>query len=173
MNLHFRTELLPDYEQVFDLHQEAYGRRKESLLLEKLRKIPQFIPELSIVAENDKQEIVAHVLFTPAVIRSSQQNFPSLIMTPLSVRPDHQRQQVGSRLMDYSLELCQELGYSSVISLNISPFLSRYGFKAAERWNIQSILNTTQKQFMIAELRKNALKNICGTVECSENFETA
>jgi putative acetyltransferase len=170
MELVFRTELLQDYDEVFELHTKAFGRKNESKMVERLRKIPQFIPELSIVAENEDGEIVGHVLFTPVIIRSSQQNFPSLVLSPIGVLPKWQGKGVARQLLNYGMELCAELGYSSVIVFEQAPFYTKFGFKAAEQWNIQSPVKVATNHFMVRELRRNALKNVSGTVEYPKSF---
>ncbi|MBB6732347.1 GNAT family N-acetyltransferase [Cohnella zeiphila] len=68
MPLIIRTETNQDFNQVRDVHVEAFGHREdEANLVDRVRNSMFFIPELSIVAELDK-EIVGHLLISKAVV---------------------------------------------------------------------------------------------------------
>ncbi|WP_369009677.1 GNAT family N-acetyltransferase, partial [Lysinibacillus sp. GbtcB16] len=59
-----RTETSSDYEEVFQLNHAAFGHREdESRLVERIRQSEGFVPELSLVAE-DNGRVVGHALFS-------------------------------------------------------------------------------------------------------------
>lgn len=59
-----RTETTADYSKVFQVNYEAFRNREdEPKLVEKIRKSEQFIPELSIIAEeNDEIFMVCELI---------------------------------------------------------------------------------------------------------------
>lgn len=98
-----RKETLRDYKSVFDLTQEAFetleiSDHDEGQLVEKLRKAPSFIDELSIVAELNG-ELVGHILFTPMLIENGDEKYQSLVLGPVSVLPEFQKRGIGGQLI--------------------------------------------------------------------------
>ena len=86
----------------------------EHYILHQLRKHPDFIPELSLVAEQNGG-IVGHIAYSrAAIVQENGTEFPLILFGPLSVRPDRQKSGVGAALIRHSLALAGELGYPAV-----------------------------------------------------------
>ncbi len=71
-----RKEETFDYKEVIELTTKAFENMPfadggEDKLVERLRKAPNFISELSLVAESERK-ILGHILFTPATIENGQ-----------------------------------------------------------------------------------------------------
>jgi hypothetical protein len=64
-----RSETVEDQKEISRVISNAFDKDDESLLVENLRKSPQFIPELSLVAVNNST-IVGHILFFPIKIHT-------------------------------------------------------------------------------------------------------
>ena len=114
MEIILRQENKNDFESVFHLiekafEKEEYSDHKEQFLVERLRNSEAFIPELSIVAEIDN-EIVGHILFTKLQIKNESQIFPSLALAPVSVLPEFQGKEIGSKLILHGHEIAKRLG---------------------------------------------------------------
>ena len=89
-----RQETEKDYPQVFKLVEEAFRDMEESdhreqFLVERLRHSPAFVPELSLVADEDGG-VVGYGLMTRVSIRSGILDAESLALAPVAVRPDRQ-----------------------------------------------------------------------------------
>lgn len=115
-----RKEEEKDYKQVFELTEEAFREmvhsdHQEQFLVEKLRKSDAFIPELSLVAENEDGRIAGHILFTKLKIINGTESFESLALAPVSVKPEFQNQGLGGKLIAEGHRIAKELGYQSVI----------------------------------------------------------
>jgi putative acetyltransferase len=79
-----------EYEQITRLHAVAFDRDAEAKLVEKLRRTPNFIPELSLVAKY-KNAVIGHVLFYPIKINTyRRKKCVSLALAPVSVIPRFQ-----------------------------------------------------------------------------------
>ena len=57
-----RPECPVDQSAVRHVHEEAFGRPNEAELVEAIRRSPGFVPELSLVAEEEAR-VVGHILF--------------------------------------------------------------------------------------------------------------
>lgn len=96
-----------------------------------------FLPALSLVAE-DAGELVGYVLLTRAEIgEEPTPGLPLLILAPLAVLPDRQRQGVGTRLVDEALSRARRLGEAAVLVLGDPAYYGRFGFKPASPLGIE------------------------------------
>ena len=98
--LTIRQEKPEDYRQVEQVVEQAFAHAEhtdhdEHNLVARLRGSEAFIPELSLVAEQDGR-IVGHILFTKLKVGQTTQ----LALAPLAVHPDFQRQGIGGALIE-------------------------------------------------------------------------
>lgn len=168
MTLRIRQETEQEYplteqviEQAFE-HAE-YSDHTEHRLVANLRRSDVFIPELSLVAE-DQGEIVGHILLTQLAIRDGEEDHESLALAPVSVLPLHQKRGVGSALIRKSLEIARERGFPSVIVLGHDTYYPRFGFKPAHVWGIKAPFDVSKEAFMALELVDGSLDHVKGTV---------
>ena len=121
MKIKIEAETEGDYEQITTLHTLAFNRDAEARLVEKLRRTPIYIRELSLVARY-RNTVIGHILFYPIKINSCRKKCVSLALAPISVIPRFQNRKVGTRLIREGLEKARNLGFKSVIvvgTLNI------------------------------------------------------
>jgi putative acetyltransferase len=83
MKIRIRQEVKDDYKRVYEVNKMAFGQETESKLIEKIRKGPNFVPELSLVAEKDNT-IVGHILFSKMKI-VGESEYETLMLAPLAV----------------------------------------------------------------------------------------
>ena len=170
-----RQETPADYARVFELTEKAFealeiSDHKEGQLLEKLRKAPAFIPELSLVAELGGL-IVGHILFTPLVIEREEIQFQSLILAPVSVLPEFQNRGIGGQLIRAGHQKAIELGFHSAILFGHPEYYPRFGYKPASAWRIKSpIPLPSDDVFMAVELVDGALNQVSGIVVFPPEF---
>jgi predicted N-acetyltransferase YhbS len=157
-----------DYPAVFALVEEAFrdleiSDHTEQFLVERLRKSDAFIPELSLVAE-EEGKIVGHILLTKLKIRDGQQEFESLSLAPVAVLPNHQRQGIGAMLIEEAHRVARNLGYTSVILVGHENYYPRFGYKRASTFGISFSFEVPDANAMAVELTENGLAGIRGTV---------
>jgi putative acetyltransferase len=168
-----RQERQADLADIFEINKAAFGQDNEAKLVDALRNNQTvFVPELSIVAiANNK--IVGHILFTKINIQDEQgNNYESLGLAPMAVRPESQKNGIGGRLIRKGLEVAKALGFKSVIVLGHEHYYPKFGFEPAVKWNIKSTFDVPSNVFMAIELVEGGLKNISGTVVYPNEFET-
>lgn len=175
MEIFIRQERPEDYgktEKVVQsafLHEE-YSDKKEHELVCRIRKTAAFIPELSLVACNQDDRIVGHILLSKIKIVDGNQAADSLALAPVSVVPKYQKKGIGSQLIKVALKSAEEMGYHSVIVLGHSDYYPKFGFKQASFWNIKASFEVPDEVFMAIELTEKSLENVKGVVQYSEAF---
>jgi putative acetyltransferase len=164
-----RKETEKDYSSVRKVNESAFETTEEADLVDSLRKNPKYIPELSLVAE-DNGEVIGHILFTPLTIINSEVDHKLLALAPMAVLPKYQKKGIGSALIEAGFEKAQELGYKAIIVLGHPDYYSRFGFIPAEQFDIHPPLEEWKEAFFAIELEKGSLKNISGTVSYLPEF---
>ncbi len=169
MEIGIRPETTQDYPAIYEVNMLAFRQLGESELIEKLRKKPGYLPELSLVAEVD-HTIIGHILFTPVSIRSDSKTTGSLALAPMAVLPAWQRKGIGGKLITEGLQAARKAGFSSAIVLGHPSYYSRFGFQPSVKWHIKAPFQVKEETFMAIELEEKALANAQGTVIYQEEF---
>jgi len=164
-----RAETKDDYSLVQTLNEIAFGQPDEAELVSKLRQNPDYLPELSLVAE-ENNKIIGHILFTPAEIVNGEQHHKSLALAPMSVLPEQQNKGIGSTLVKAGFEKAKQLGFNSVIVLGHPDYYPRFGFLPAKQFGIHPPVEEWQAAFFAKELKDTALKNVSGEVKYLPEF---
>jgi len=174
-NIIIRKENSFDHNRVVELTEKAFetleiSDHNEGKLVDKLRKAPTFIDELSLVAELDGQ-VVGHILFTPIIIDNGQLQFQSLVLAPVSVLPEFQKMGIGGQLIRAGHQKAKELGFQSAVLLGHPEYYPRFGYKPASGWGIKTHFELPSDDvFMAIELTENALSGVSGTVVFPPEF---
>lgn len=173
--LTIRQEEEKDYRKVFALTEEAFrtmehSDHQEHFLVERLRKSDAFIPELSLVAENEDGVIAGHILFTKIKIENSSESFDSLALAPVSVKPEFQNQGIGGQLILFGHLVAKELGHQSVILIGHENYYPRFGYEKTSNFGISFPFDIPEENGMAIELVENGLKNVTGVVKYPKEF---
>ena len=161
-SMKYSTSTPNDISAIKQLLDAAFEQPQEGLLVEKLFKSKEFIPQLSIMV-HDQEELIGYILFTQLPIKGSSHQ--SLALAPMAVSPNRQKQGVGSALIKYALEQAKQLGYTSVVVLGHAEYYPKFGFvPAASTWGITCPFPVPDEAFMALELQENALKGVRGEV---------
>ena len=174
MDFSIRQEQELDYPFVFSLIKDAfsndpYSDKREQLIVEKLRKSKNYIPELSLVAVF-KNEIVGHILLTPINIKNEHSEFISLALAPVSVIPKHQNKGVGSELIRTAHTKAKDLGFESIVVLGHANYYPKFGYKRASQFNITLPFEVPDENCLAIELVKNTLNEKSGIVHYPPAF---
>lgn len=166
-----RQETKDDQPEVYAINTQAFGQEGEAMLVDRLRKTPSFVPELSLVATSGDR-LVGHILFSIISISDGNGNkVESLALAPMAVRPEFQQQGIGGQLIQNGLKKARELKYTSVIVLGHEHYYPKFGFLPAEKWDIQSPYDVPSSFFMAVELIPDGLKDVNGMVQYPKEFE--
>lgn len=173
MNISVRQEIPSDYPLTERVIQKAFANveisdKTEHDMVARLRRSEAFVPELSLVAEDE--EIVGHILLTKVKIKKEEYSTESLALAPVSVLPEYQNKGVGTRLMNEALKVAKESGFQSVIVLGHPAYYPKFGFKPASLWGIKAPFEVPDDVFMALELKGNVLDKVSGVVEYPRAF---
>jgi putative acetyltransferase len=178
-NLIIRSETEKDHTAITRVNDLAFGRPEEGRLVEKLRELDEFDPELSLVAELNGK-IIGHALFTPVKITSSplgQEAFSgmgtSLSLGPIAVIPEYQNLGIGGQLIETGHRVALGHGFTSVILLGHPGYYPRFGYQPADRWGLTNPWNISGEPWMAIELVEGALTGKAGLVVYPEVFNEA
>jgi putative acetyltransferase len=132
-----RRETRQDVEPIRAVTAAAFARPGagipvEAPLVDWLRASRAWIPEFSLVAASPGGDVVGHVVCTRGNVRSA----PAVALGPLSVRPDWQRQGVGTALMHAVLGAADALDEPLVALLGSTTYYPRFGFRLASEYGI-------------------------------------
>jgi putative acetyltransferase len=122
-----RAERDSDFAQIFSVVEAAFGDEPVAPLVDALRLLPGYLPDLALVAEEDGA-VVGYVMFTHADLAEGGR---VLMLSPLGVRPDRQRSGIGSALVEEGLRRARERGEPVVIVEGDPRYYSRFGFRRA------------------------------------------
>lgn len=170
-----RKETSKDYKETELMTMRAFWNIhgpgcNEHLLVHKIRKSPDYLPELSRIAELDGK-IVGAILYTKAWIISEEKVHEIVTFGPLAVDPTAQHLGVGRRLLEETMELAKEKGYSGICIFGEPGYYPKYGFKTCDQFGITDMNGKNYDALMGYELYDGAFDNIHGKLKESEVFE--
>jgi putative acetyltransferase len=102
-----------------------YSNRREAEIIDALRAGNALT--ISLVAIED-EELVGHVAFSPVTIDDEPSGWYGL--GPVAVRPDYQREGIGTELIRSGLARLEALGAEGCVVLGEPEFYGRFGFEA-------------------------------------------
>jgi len=175
MELIIRKEDPGDYADVDLIIRKAFESMEfsdhtEHLLVKRLRKSSDFIPDLSLVAVC-KDNVIGHILFTKIYIRDNNKVKESLALAPVAVKPEFQRKGVGSALVVEGHEIARRKGFKSVVVLGHKDYYPRFGYENAGRYNIMPPFKVPEGFYMVKLLDGAVMGDIGGIVEYPEEFQ--
>ena len=157
-----RNEVAADHQVVEEITRKSFWNLYmpgciEHYLVHTMRSHPDFIPELDLVMEADRQ-IIGNIMYTKAkLIDDAGHRKDILTFGPVCIVPDHQRMGYGKLLLEHSFELAVALGYDVIVIFgNPNNYVSR-GFKSCKKYNISLEDGTFPAAMMVKELCPEAL----------------
>jgi putative acetyltransferase len=184
MDLHGQDQIVMRPERPEDIpaiqivNERAFGRREEGDIVDRLREsCPDF---LSLVAESRNSAgtpdggVVGALLFTPAVLEIPDRRIEGMLLGPLAVLPERQRQGIGSALMRRGLELLRERGCAFIILVGHPEYYPRFGFERASAHGLVSPWDgVPDEAWMACILDAGAMAGASGVVRVREEWGAA
>jgi len=167
--LHIRETSDSDLEDILFVERMAFGYDKEAELVRELLQDPSAKPILSLLAFEDGKA-VGHIFFTTAHLEKIQDTVSVVILAPLAVVPDTQRQGVGGKLIERGLQLLSKSGVDLVFVLGHPEYYPRHGFEPAGKLGFEApypIPDEHADAWMVKALRPGVIDSVCGKVICA------
>ncbi len=141
-----RHEQPGDASEVRDVNLRAFGGSDEADLVDRLR--VSCSDAISLVA-NNKDQLLAHILFSPVVIEYSDHEMSGMGLAPMSVLPQYHRQSIGSKLVEAGLEAVRASGHPFVVVVLGHPeYYPRFGFERASKYAVTCEFDVPDEMFM-------------------------
>lgn len=156
-------------EDVFSKYQDINEGKLVRSLVEEIRKKKYYLPELELIMVNDKDDIIGYCMFSKFHLGGKYED-ELLLLSPVAVKTDLQRQHISKDLIEYGFKRAIELGYKAVIvEDNPDNYRSR-GFITSSDYGIipnEKIKLPHIECLMVKELIPGALNHIKGIVDYS------
>lgn len=167
MNINIRLSEVTDYDEVDNLIREAFWGLNcpdcdEHLLAHKLRKSPDYIPELDFVAEIN-EKIVGNIIYSLSkIIDENGNEYETINFGPLSVLPEYKNRGIGKALLKHTINEAKRLGYRGIIFYGHPDYYPKIGFQRAAEFNIATSKGMNFDAFMAMPLYEGAFDGISG-----------
>lgn len=162
----YRLEEEKDYRAAESMTRRAFWNKHqkgcdEHYLLHCLRGDAAFVPELSLVAEVDGR-IVGGIWYSKSQVKTKTQTHPILTFGPLCVAPEYQGTGVGGQLLEKSMRIAKEAGYSGIIIFGEPGYYPKHGFVTCDNFGITTADGKNFDAFMGIELQDGAFEQMRG-----------
>jgi putative acetyltransferase len=117
-----------DLDAIVAVHHAAFGRPNEGDLVRRL--VTSDKATISLVALDDDDKVIGHVLFSPLTIETGDDG-KALGLAPVAVHPDYQRQGVGHALIEEGIGACFVADARAVFVLGSPVYYAKFGFMKA------------------------------------------
>jgi predicted N-acetyltransferase YhbS len=166
MEIVLRLEEEKDYQIVEDLTREAFWNvhfpgADEHFLVHHLRKTKEFVRELDFVATHD-DKLVGNIMYARADVINNDRKHCVLTCGPVSVLPLYQNRGVGGKLINHTIQVARELGYTCIVLYGDPEYYKRFGFKDSKAYGIKNKEGKYPAALLVLELFPNALNGIDG-----------
>ena len=159
-------ELVEDVFTRWDSPEE--GRTVRSLV-EEIRSKKYYLPELELIMTDENDQILGYAMFSRFHLEGRYED-ELLILTPVAVRTEYQRQHISKELIEYGFEKAKALGFKAVLvegnpkNYNPRGFVTSadHGITAGPKLRLPHV-----SCLMIRELADGALDHIHGEVDYS------
>ncbi len=165
--MRIRPETEADRTAIDRVNRQAFGRDEEASLVRRLR--DEGLVVVSLVAEQDGA-VVGHLMLSWLPTRVEGHLLRVVALAPVAVLPERQRQGIGSRLVEASIEAARALNVEAIIVLGHPRFYPRFGFSAAAAQGLSAPFSG--EAFMALELVPGTLAGKAGSVHYPAAFGT-
>ena len=159
-------EMIEDVFTKWDSPEEGKTVRS---LVEEIRAKKYYVPELELIMVNEDDLILGYAMFSRFHIEGRYED-ELLILTPVAVRTEYQRQHISKELIEYGFRRAVELGYKAVLVEGNPKNYNPRGFVTSADHGIIAGPNIHLPHvscLMIKELVRGALDHIHGEVDYS------
>jgi putative acetyltransferase len=165
MLVEIREERPDDVAAIRDVNQRAFGQDQESNLVDALRSNRAAL--LSLVATLNGR-VAGHIMYSPATIG----DITGAALGPMAVLPEHQRQGVGSKLVEAGNRKLKEAGVPFIIVVGHPNFYPGFGFKPASAVAMKCEWDVPDDVCMLLLIDERKMTGVSGLVKYRHEFLT-
>lgn len=164
--------LLPSLElveKVFTEHDSPEEGKTVRRLVEEIRSKRYYLPQLELITVNEKDEVIGYAMFSRFHIEGKYED-ELLLLSPVAVKTELQRQHISKELLEYGFEKAGELGFKAILVEGDPRNYNPRGFQPSYKFGIEAGPNIKLPHpdcLMVRELEQGALDKISGLVDYS------
>ena len=163
--IELREERVGDVRAVRDVNRLAFGQDQEANIVDALRSNGAVL--CSLVAIVDGQ-VVGHIMYSPLSVGDTQ----AAALGPMAVMPEHQRQGIGSQLIEAGNAKLKEAGCAFVVVVGHPEYYPRFGFRPASTYGVTSEWELPDNAFMMLVLDPRKMQRVGGVAKYRHEFAT-
>lgn len=138
--MRIRLESENDYMEVEELVRDSFWNvyrpgAYEHFIVHNLRDDESFLENLAYVIEEDGK-IVGHINYSRGTISYESGIVPAVVLGPLAIKKSCQNHGLGSKLIDYTLQIAQGDDIPFVLVIGDENYYSRFGFVSASKYGL-------------------------------------
>ena len=161
-----REEQPDDIGAIREVHRRAFGQDQEGNIVDALRANGAALT--SLVATVDGR-VVGHIMYSPLSVRGE---LTGAALGPMAVIPEHQRQGIGSQLVETGNRRLDEAGCPFIVVVGHAHFYPRFGFKSASTQGITCEWDVPDDVFMLLVLDQAKMGRVSGLATYRHEFST-
>lgn len=138
-------------------------------LVEEIRTKKYYLPGLELIMLNEDDEMIGFAMFSRFHIEGRYEN-ELLILTPVAVKTEMQRQHISKDLLEYGFEKAKEAGFKAILVEGDPKNYNPRGFQSSYKFGIEAGPNIKLPHpdcLMVKELEDGALDRMHGFVDYS------
>lgn len=138
-------------------------------LVEEVRAKKYYIPELELIMVDEADEVIGYAMFSRFHLEGKYED-ELLILTPVAVKTELQRQHISKDILEYGFEVAKQLGFKAILVEGNPQNYSSRGFMPSYKFGIEAGPNLNLPHpdcLMVKELDAGALEHIKGLVDYS------
>ena len=164
VSIEIREERPEDIPAIRDVNRHAFGQEQEGRIVDALRSNGAAM--LSLVATVDSR-VVGHIMYSPITVGDK---VTGAALGPMAILPEHQRQGLGSKLIEAGIQKLREAGYPFIIVLGHADYYPRFGFKPASGFGIKCEWDVPDNVFMLLVLDEAKMQRVTGLAKYRQEF---
>lgn len=165
--IEIREEGPDDVAAVRALNRRAFGQDLEGDIVDALRSSGASV--LSLVATRNGQ-VVGHILYSPVSVGG---DVTGAALGPMSVLPEHQRQGIGSQLVETGNRRLKEAGCPFILLVGHPDFYPRFGFTPASSHGIVCEWEVPDDAFLLLVLDEARMRGVSGLARYRPEFSSS
>ena len=157
-------------EAVFTASESAEEGALVRRLVEEIRSRRFYLPSLELIMVDEDDAVIGYAMFSRFHLEGKFEN-ELLILTPVAVKTELQRQHISKELIEYGLEKARELGYKAVIVEGNPMNYRNRGFVTSAPFGITahaSVGLPAPECLMVQELIPGGLEGMHGQVSYAD-----
>ena len=163
----YKTASLDLVEKVFTEHENAGEGKLVRRLVEEIRAKKYYVPELELIMVDEQDAVIGYSMFSRFHLEGKYSD-ELLLLSPVAVKTELQRQHISKELIEYGLKRARELGYKAVLVEGNPQNYRARGFQTAADYGIyasEKIRLPRIECLMVQELVPGGLKSIHGVLD--------